>query len=388
MNNTSNLPYAFKWVMLLSAFVVGGSVYLSLPSLPLGILVFSAVIAYYYYVNQLPIQNQNSADSIYYFGFSLTIITLATSAIVHFGATDKVKNLDNLSLVFSQFGIGLIATCLGLILRLLVVAKLDAQASTEGDETLKRRELIHDLGTLRLEVVGFAEQLKELNQDLHQQQKTLHSETIASLKYASQQVILDIQEVSKKAIADIAQTTVSLQQLQKTFFTESLSTLKNTIIETETNLKRLSEKNLQQISSLDFTSVTEKTNTAIAQLGQSSTRFAAQAEQAVTHLTSTSHALGQFSTSLNGYQAQISSFDSNIKLINQNMGSHANQLQNLIDKSHTSLNDLSKQHTTYTETYQRYNDACEESIRKTVKSVETVASALTQVANDAVKKLS
>ena len=70
------------------------------------------------------------------------------------------------------------------------------------------------------------------------------------------------------------------------------------------------------------------------------------------------------------------------------MGSHANQLQNLIDKSHTSLNDLSKQHTTYTETYQRYNDACEESIRKTVKSVETVASALTQVANDAVKKLS
>ena len=383
--NKSSLPSAFPWAIgSVSVLVILGVVF-SWNIWTLGLIIGISLFAYYFHVNALKTYSQNAADSIYYFGFSLTVITLATSAIYNFGAK---QNIANLGLVFSQFGIGLIATCLGLILRLLVVAKLDAQASTEGDETLKRRELIHDLGTLRLEVVGFAEQLKELNQDLHQQQKTLHSETIASLKYASQQVILDIQEVSEKAIADIAQTTVSLQQLQKTFFTESLSTLKNTIIETETNLKRLSEKNLQQISSLDFTSVTEKTNTAIAQLGQSSTRFAAQAEQAVTHLTSTSHALGQFSTSLNGYQAQISSFDSNIKLINQNMGSHANQLQNLIDKSHTSLNDLSKQHTTYTETYQRYNDACEESIRKTVKSVETVASALTQVANDAVKKLS
>jgi hypothetical protein len=385
--NKSSLPSAFPWAIgSVSVLVILGVVF-SWNIWTLGLIIGISLFAYYFHVNALKTYSQNAADSIYYFGFSLTVITLATSAIYNFGAK---QNIANLGLVFSQFGIGLIATCLGLILRLMVIAKLDVQnhISTVEEEETARRQLINDLSHLRLEVVGFAEQLKELNQDLHQQQKTLHSETIASLKYASQQVILDIQEVSEKAIADIAQTTVSLQQLQKTFFTESLGTLKNTIIETETNLKRLSEKNLQQISLLDFTSVTEKTNTAIAQLGQSSTRFAAQAEQAVTHLTSTSHALGQFSTSLNGYQAQISSFDSNIKLINQNMGSHANQLQNLIDKSHTSLNDLSKQHTTYTQTYQRYNEACEESIRKTVKSVETVASALTQVANDAVQKLS
>ena len=73
MSNTSNLPDKFIYIMAISAVVVGGSVFFSLPILLLGLLVCGAVIGYCMYVNQFPTQNQNSADSIYYFGFSLSM---------------------------------------------------------------------------------------------------------------------------------------------------------------------------------------------------------------------------------------------------------------------------------------------------------------------------
>jgi hypothetical protein len=109
------------------------------------------------------------------------------------------QSIENLSLVFSQFGIGLIATCAGLLLRLMIVAKLDVQnhISTVEEEENARRQLINDLGTLRLEVVGFAEQLKELNKDLHQQQKALHQQTVNELKELTQNTI---QATKKQAL--------------------------------------------------------------------------------------------------------------------------------------------------------------------------------------------
>ncbi|HQV22515.1 MAG TPA: hypothetical protein PLJ88_05450, partial [Agitococcus sp.] len=265
---TSSLPKYFPHsVVGISALVIYG-VISAMTIWGLGAIIGLSLFAYYIYVNSLPKYSQNAADSIYYFGFSLTIITLATSAIYHFGTK---QTIDNLSLVFSQFGIGLIATCAGLLLRLMVVAKLDVQnhISTVEEEEQARRQLISDLGTLRLEVVGFAEQLKELNQNLHQQQKALHLQTVSELKELTLTTTEAIKDASIIAIQDITEHTNSLLQLQKGFFSQTLATLNHVIAESSNNLKKLSEKTYEQINTLDFTGVSQKTNVAISQLGSS-----------------------------------------------------------------------------------------------------------------------
>ncbi len=384
---TSSLPKYFPHaVVVISGLVIYG-VISAMTIWGLGLIIGFSLFSYYLYVNSLPTYSQNAADSIYYFGFSLTIITLATSAIYHFGSK---QSIENLSLVFSQFGIGLIATCAGLLLRLMVVAKLDVQnhISTVEEEEQARRQLINDLGTLRLEVVGFAEQLKELNHNLHQQQKELHQKTVSELNELSQKSIENSQDASLNAIKNISQATNSLQQLQQTFFTESLATLKHTIIETNQNLKELSTKTYQDINSLDFTGVSNNTNKAISKLGTSIEAFANQTTNATTYLSNTSAELGKFSTTINTYQTQMASFSSSLQTVTQNIASHTLSTGQHLKSSEDLLSKMNAQHKQYIEVYNKYEQTTENALRKTSQAVETVSSALTEVANQAVRKLS
>ena len=108
------LPAAFLPSVMATAGVVWLGVGFGLNIWFLAFLMLTALISYYFYVNRLGEQNINNADSVYYFGFSITVVTLAASAIASFGSSVEVADLKT---VFSQFGIGLIATCIGLILR-------------------------------------------------------------------------------------------------------------------------------------------------------------------------------------------------------------------------------------------------------------------------------
>lgn len=383
---TSSLPKYFPHAVVgISGLVIYG-VISAMTIWGLGLIIGFSLFSYYLYVNSLPTYSQNAADSIYYFGFSLTIITLATSAIYHFGSK---QSIENLSLVFSQFGIGLIATCAGLLLRLMVVAKLDVQnhISTVEEEEQARRQLINDLGTLRLEVVGFAEQLKELNQNLHQQQKELHQKTVKELHELSQKSIETTEQASLNAIHNISQVTTSLQQLQQTFFTESLATLKQTIVEANYNFKELSQKTYEQINTLDFTGISNKTNKAISTLGTSIENFSSQTNNATTHLSHTSTELAKFSSTISAYQTQMGNFNSSLQTVTQTIANHATSTERHLKSSEDLLSKMNTQHQQYIDVYKKYEQANQNAIQKTTKAVDTVSSALTEVANQAVRKL-
>lgn len=383
---TSSLPKYFPHAVVgISGLVIYG-VISAMTIWGLGLIIGFSLFSYYLYVNSLPTYSQNAADSIYYFGFSLTIITLATSAIYHFGSK---QSIENLSLVFSQFGIGLIATCAGLLLRLMVVAKLDVQnhISTVEEEEQARRQLISDLGTLRLEVVGFAEQLKELNQNLHQQQKELHQKTVKELHELSQKSIETTEQASLNAIHNISQVTTSLQQLQQTFFTESLATLKQTIVEANYNFKELSQKTYEQINTLDFTGISNKTNKAISTLGTSIENFSSQTNNATMHLSHTSTELAKFSSTISAYQTQMGNFNSSLQTVTQTIANHATSTERHLKSSEDLLSKMNTQHQQYIDVYKKYEQANQNAIQKTTKAVDTVSSALTEVANQAVRKL-
>lgn len=391
------LPAAFKLTGLISAGLTTASIYFNLPNLVLAILVLGVVIGYGVWINSRQhLNTQNDADSIYYLGFGLTIISLAVSSYVHFGSSGDFK-LENLKSVFSQFAIGLIATCFGLIGRLIVIAKLDDTKSDETDDTQKRRELVVSLGELRLEVVGFADQLKRLNEDLRQQQLELHAETVQKMQQAHQNAIAENSQsikiaheqiliATQNSIAQISQMVASLTQQQLSLHTQAYA-----------GLAELSQKTHAQISTLDFVSISQKTNQAVQKLSQSCEDFSTKTAhiqqkmyESNAYLEQTTvqvaHSLGAITEKLGGLTESTQDYNLKIQQSAQVLSQTTEQLIDTARKSHQVLTVISQQYDGYEQSHERYLNGCDSILNKAiitseqlVRSVSEVNSSVSQV---------
>lgn len=185
LSTKKGLPPSFLPILSGTALAAGIIIWLNLHIVILALVVTAPLLAYFNIVKKSLIKqpDYNAIDSVYYFGFSLTIVTLATSAIIHFGLSSDIEDLQNLNLVFSQFGVGLLVTCLGLILRLFLLASLNQQNADQ--EQNERQLLIQDIIDLRKEITGFASELQDINISLKEQQKLLNLEIIDGLKAAT-----------------------------------------------------------------------------------------------------------------------------------------------------------------------------------------------------------
>jgi hypothetical protein len=216
------LPASFLPLLGVTTLVAGVIIALNLHIAILAVVVTAPLMIYFYFVKKILIKepDYNAIDSVYYFGFSLTIVTLATSAIIHFGLSSDIEDLQNLNLVFSQFGVGLLVTCLGLILRLFLLASLSQQNMDQ--EQNERQSLINDMIDLRKEITGFAHELKDININLKNQQKLLNLEIVDSLKTATQKFSDQSAHVQNVLIEHQKQKTLELMQyqeeLQKSFY--------------------------------------------------------------------------------------------------------------------------------------------------------------------------
>ena len=182
------LPSSFLPILGGAALVSMIIIWFNLHIVLLAFTVTVPLIVYFNIVKRdlLKQPDYNAVDSVYYFGFSLTIVTLATSAIIHFGLSSDIEDLQNLNLVFSQFGVGLLVTCLGLILRLFLLASMSKE--TEDEEQNARQSLIQDISELREEITGFASELKDINVSLKEQQNILNQGIIQGLKEATSEL--------------------------------------------------------------------------------------------------------------------------------------------------------------------------------------------------------
>jgi len=381
------LPFEFTVTGILSAVFTVILIYSKSPDWMLAVLVWGTVFLYSLFIGIKENKNQNDADSIYYLGFGLTIISLAVSSYVHFGSSEKF-DLENLKLVFSQFAIGLIATCFGLIGRLIVVARLDDTKLDETDDTEKRRELVASLGELRREVVGFADQLKHLNQDFRQQQLELHAETIQRMKDAHQQALAENAQATQSAIGQMFKMVESLMQQQVTLQTQAYA-----------GLAELSQKTHEQITRLDFVTISQKTNQAVNQLAVSCTNFATQTAEAQQIMQTSSHQLGQHGSlaaqnlsgvvhsledltqSTQGYNAQVQQSTQALNQTTQQLTDSGRAAQQVLEA-------INQQYQQYGQTNERYLKGCDEILshaasttKQLVQSVGQVGESVSKVEN-------
>lgn len=390
ITTAKGLPAAFKLTGFASAALTITLIYYNQPNWLLAVVVLGFVIGYGLWINsRQELNTQNDADSIYYLGFGLTIISLAVSSYVHFGSSGEFK-LENLKSVFSQFAIGLIATCFGLIGRLIVVAKLDDTVSNETDDAQKRRELVASLGELRLEVVGFADQLRQLNQDLRQQQLELHSHTVEALREAHQVAIKENSRSISMAHDQIAQATqASISQVSQMVGTLTQQQL-NLQAQAYAGLAELSEKTHAQISALDFANISQKTNQAVNQLAHSCENFSTQTgiaqqsmQQSSTHLASFSGKVGQ----------DLAAISERFDLITQSTEQHNLKIQHstqvltetttqLIQtgiRSNQVLAAITQQYDGYQKSHEKYLKGCDDILNQAVSTSQQVVQSIANV---------
>ena len=398
--NKQGLPKIFIPFLLVVAiivvFCISGSYYIN--SLPewmqsawlLAAIMFGSLIFYFIHVKKIVINNQNAADSVYYFGFSLTIITLATSSIIHFGAGSD--NLDNLGLIFSQFGIGLIATCIGLILRLWLIADLEQQDDSydEDAEEKARYQLVSDLSNFS----GKLEQLHtDLYQDLQQQQAKFYQKTVDDLKRLGQDIIQEIRDCSIESMKMIQDHKLLLEQAQIHIVEEALNNFKNRIKIAGQEMGEIH----QQMSQLDFKVISQDTQQSLGQLNhsihqfsantlqntqrleQSMQQFVAATDGSTTHLNKTRQDFSEFSRTMNQYRGEVDVLTQGLKLTNSELVNHHQHLEQHIQ-------DLNQNLGQYSVVYQQYHQVSTDSIQKAQQAVDKVAQALTEVANKAVAK--
>lgn len=384
------LPTAFKSTGIVSAISITGLIYFNQPNWFLALVVLGFVIGYGVWINSRHhLNTQNDADSIYYLGFGLTIISLAVSSYVHFGSSGDFK-LENLKSVFSQFAIGLIATCFGLVGRLIVIAKLDDTKSDETDEIQKRRELVASLGELRLEIVGFADQLKRLNEDLRQQQLELHAETMQKMQQAHQSAMAENSQAIRVAHEQIAIATQnSITQISQMVGTLTQQQL-NLHTQSYAGLAELSQKTHAQISALDFVSISKKTNQAVQKLSQSCEDFSTQTahiqqkmHDSNSHLEQSTaqaaHSLATITDKLDGLTESTQDYNLKIQNSAKILSQTTEQLIDTARKSHQVLTTISQQYDGYEKSHERYLNGCDSILKKAIITSEQLVRSVSEV---------
>jgi hypothetical protein len=252
--------------------------------------IFVPIVIYWIYVHFLYkdlARNPNIADSVYYLGFGATIITLATSSLVHFGS-DHEFELKSLNLVFSQFAIGLIATCIGLILRLITIAKIDGSIVTADEEFKQRQDLSTAFHQLHHEISGFSQELQQINSDFRQQQLELQQATIQSLQTVREEALRDTRWAAEKAIGHIeSATTQAIGQIGKAML--ELTTQQQQVNQTlHDNMATLGQSTHHQLQSASEQMVTH-TAQALSELVNKQHQLNTQAFQGLNALAQESH---------------------------------------------------------------------------------------------------
>ena len=91
------------------------------------------LLGYYYALARKKLLSPSEIDSVYYFGFLVTVITLVSTAI----AIGIATKLPEIKWILLQFGLGLVATGIALFARLMLMTKSTSEVELDVVESSK-----------------------------------------------------------------------------------------------------------------------------------------------------------------------------------------------------------------------------------------------------------
>jgi drug/metabolite transporter (DMT)-like permease len=103
------------------------------------------LLGYYYALARKKLLSPSEIDSVYYFGFLVTVITLVSTAV----AIGIATKLPELKWILLQFGLGLIATGIALFARLMLMTKSTSEVELDVVESSKLLVLLSTIKELK-----------------------------------------------------------------------------------------------------------------------------------------------------------------------------------------------------------------------------------------------
>jgi len=221
------------------------------------------LLGYYYALARKKLLSPSEIDSVYYFGFLVTVITLVSTAV----AIGIATKLPELKWILLQFGLGLIATGIALFARLMLMTKSTSEVELDVVESSKLlvaavTNVAGEFDNASYLVKSFVDQLQIRMNELVSATKEEFQE---ALKNSLNSYVLNVQtttEISLTKCAEVIDTTTKK-------FSDGISLLVNEVERVKTEAEGLNFEaasiqieafSLQIQSSLE--SITDKTNEA------------------------------------------------------------------------------------------------------------------------------
>lgn len=193
----------------ISLILLGTCHFSHIPPL-LGLVLGITPLVYYHFAFLRPKANkdeltQPAIDSVYYFGFLITVASLGLSAVSIATSGDET-DFNN---VIFQFGVGLIATGYAVIARMHLIsiqAQVDAKNTEEAMESFVKRSMTLtqavDEATTKMETLTAT--LIDRTQEMHEDNNLEFQNTMKESAYAFKSELHSIFELTKKNMNEIS----------------------------------------------------------------------------------------------------------------------------------------------------------------------------------------
>jgi len=290
------------------------------------------LLGYYYALARKKLLSPSEIDSVYYFGFLVTVITLVSTAV----AIGIATKLPELRWILLQFGLGLIATGIALFARLMLMTK--STSEVELDVVQSSKLLVAAVTNVAGEFDNASYLVKSFVDQLHIRMNelvtTTEEEFQEALKNSLNSYVLNVQtttEASLTKCAEVIDTTTKK-------FSDGISLLVKEIERVKTEAEGLTFEaagiqieafSLQIQSSLQ--SISDKTNDAtvasaagIAELAATTRKVQKlaidissklekidQIQNLLENIIKTTEALGVFSEATNTASSAITKLNAN-----------------------------------------------------------------------------
>jgi hypothetical protein len=312
---------------------------LGFPTSPdwLSIVLSMAPLVYYHLGYLMPLSrkgiNQAAIDSVYYYGFLVTVVALGVSALTMVQDTSSMSLATNSGSIISQFGVGLFATGYAVIAR-MHLSSLSLGGGEDSPDLIidgyisKSKKMIENLDSTLRDFQELANKSKEATSSLQSLSKIIIEENTKNLK----DVAASFQLEMKTILADTRDSLIETRNLisdagftaERKAFVTNLKSLSTTTGKLNSDIESLSS--IANIASDKMKSVADGTDI-----------FASKITDVIAKVENLSIASINFSSCIKGIEGELQVSSLSIK---QQISSSANVIAEDLRKSSESAAQL------------------------------------------------
>lgn len=270
------------------------------------------LITYHAILLRKRLLSPTEVDSIYYFGFLVTVITLVSTAI----SIGSSENAIQLRWVLYQFGLGLVATGYALFARLHLLAKSTSTADTDIVDATERlaksvEKVAGDFDKAGFQVAAFVEQTERRLAEFDQRAQSKFTAAEAKFEQRLNEASTHFNEILAKSAAQSLERSSTVIEQATGRFSEAISAVMDEVGRVQTEAEAISfERASERIAQFS-----EEMEQSVASIAGKVSEAAGSSADAISELTSASRKTMKLATDISSRLESLSRIESLVEAI-------------------------------------------------------------------------